>query len=162
MIKPEEREFVVDFGASIHIVEQERPELCRFGNRRSLKVRRRLLQPSAKCSSDSVCQRIGFIRDSKASRRYTGRSLTRKTMRRSRMLLPWSETTTHQRLQTHGELRTDRCPWFMDRLFKLSNPTSSSQEAVVHSIPYQQEVRVQVSLREYGETRRVNQKKTKT
>ena len=29
-------------------VEQERPELCRLGNRRSLKVRRRLLQPTAK------------------------------------------------------------------------------------------------------------------
>ena len=35
-----------------------------------------------------------------------------------------SETTTHQRWQTdkmqHGELRTDRCPWFIDGLFKLS------------------------------------------
>ena len=30
-------------------VEQERPELCRMGNRKGLKVRRRLLQPEAKC-----------------------------------------------------------------------------------------------------------------
>ena len=74
-----------------------------------------------------ACQRIGFIRDSKASRRYAGRSLTRKTLRRSRIFLrvdQWSETTTHQRWQTnemqHGELRTNRCPWFIDKLFKLS------------------------------------------
>ena len=33
---------------------------------------------------------------------------------------------------------------------------------LLHSIPHQQEVRVQVALREYGETRRVNQKNTKT
>ena len=57
----------------------------------------------------------------------TGRSLTRKTLRRSRIFLrvdQWSETTTHQRWQTdevqHGELRTDRCPWFIDWLFQLS------------------------------------------
>ena len=78
--------------------------------------------------SNRVCQRIGFICDSKASRRYTGRSLTWKTLRRSRISLPldqWWETTTHQRWRTkkmqHGELRTDRCAWFIDKLFKLSN-----------------------------------------
>ena len=37
--------------------------------------------------SDSVCQ-IGRIRDSNASRRYAGRSFTRKTLRRSRIFLP--------------------------------------------------------------------------
>ena len=50
--------------------------------------------------SDSVCQRIGFIRDSNASRRYTGRSFTRKTLPRSRIFLRvnhWPDTTTHQR-----------------------------------------------------------------
>ena len=31
-----------------------------------------------------------------------------------------------------------------------TSPTSSSQEAVLHSIPHQQEMRVQVALREYG------------
>ena len=54
---------------------------------------------------------------SKTSRRNTGRSLTRKILRRSWIFLPldqWSETTIHQRWQTkkckHGELRTDCCP----------------------------------------------------
>ena len=74
-----------------------------------------------------------IIRDSKASRRYTGRSLTRKTLRRSRIFLrvdQWSETTTHQKWQTctmqHGKLRTDRCPWFIDWLFQLSYTYISS------------------------------------
>ena len=52
--------------------------------------------------ADSVCQRIGFLRDHKASRIYTGSSFTRKTLRRSRVELPldqWSETTTHQKWQ---------------------------------------------------------------
>ena len=64
-------------------VEQERPELCRIGNRKGLKKsddgccsQRR---SAIKRSNDSVCQRIGFIRDSEASRRHTDRSLTRKT-----------------------------------------------------------------------------------
>ena len=44
-----------------------------------------------------------------------------------------------------------------------ASPTSVPQKAAVPTQhPHQQEVRVQVALREYGETRRVNQKKTKT
>ena len=58
---------------------------------------------------------LEFFRDSKASRRHTCRSLTRKTLRRSRIFLRVdqcvSETTTHQRWQTntvqHGELRAN-------------------------------------------------------
>ena len=34
-------------------------------------------QSANKRRSDGVCQRIGFVRDSDASRRYTGRSFTR-------------------------------------------------------------------------------------
>ena len=73
-----------------------------------------------------------------------GRSFSRKTLRGSRIFLrvdQWSETTTHQRLQTdkrqHGELRTDRCPWFIDRLFKLSYtfpPTSTTQVALTPTL----------------------------
>ena len=41
-----------------------------------------------------------FVTVNKASLRYTGRSLTRKTLRRSRIFLrvdQWPETTTHQK-----------------------------------------------------------------
>ena len=34
---------------------------------------------------NSVCQRVGFVRDSGASRRNTGSSFTLKTLRRSRV-----------------------------------------------------------------------------
>ena len=75
---------------------------------------------------NSLCQGIGFIGDSNASRRYTCSSFTRKTLRRSRVLLPldqWSETTPHQKWQEdrlqHSELCTLRCPWSMNKFFKL-------------------------------------------
>ena len=37
----------------------------------------------------------------------------------------------------HGELRTNRCPWFIDKLFKLSytaSPTLVPQEAVIPTL----------------------------
>ena len=105
VIKPEEGEFVVDSGASMHMLS--RNDL----NSAELEAAR-LQKSDDGCKSqrrsannrigDSVCQGTGFIRDSDASRRYTCRS-TRKSLRRSRALLPldqWSETTTHQKWQT--------------------------------------------------------------
>ena len=48
-----------------------------------------------------VCvKELDLFVNSKASRRFTGRSLTRKTLRVSRIFLrvdQWSETTTHQK-----------------------------------------------------------------
>ena len=112
-------------------VEQERPELSLIGNRKGL-----WKSDDGFCSQwrsankrrrNRVCQRIGFIRDSKASWRYTGRSLSRKTLQRSRIILRvdnWPEARAHQIWQTdkmrHGGPCTDRCPWSIDRLFKLS------------------------------------------
>ena len=48
-----------------------------YSQRRSAEKRR----------GNSVCQRIGFIRDGKASRRCTGSSLTWKTLRRPRIFI---------------------------------------------------------------------------
>ena len=110
LIKPEEREFVVDSGAPMHMLNKK--DL----NTAELETVRVSQSPTTVVTASG-----------KASPRYTGRSLTRKTLRRSRIFLRvdwWSETTIHQRWQTdkmqRGELRTDRCPWFIDRLFKLS------------------------------------------
>ena len=48
----------------------------------------------------------------------------------------------------HGELRTDRCLWFIDRLFKLSYTyISNISTEGSRTSPRQQEVRVQVALR---------------
>ena len=113
--EPEEREFCRGLLSKYAYGQQVRPKLCRIrycksfpksddgGNsqRRGAKRRR----------GNSACQGVGFLRDSNASRRYTGSSFIRKSLRRSREKLPldqWSETTTHQKWQKdrmqHGEL----------------------------------------------------------
>ena len=134
-------------------VARERPELCRIEYRKGLSKsddgcysQRR---SANKRRSDRACPRIGFTRDSKAPRRDTGRSLTRKTLRRSQIFLrvdQFSETSTHQRWQTdkihHGELRTDRCPGFNDKLFKLSYTLHLQhqycrKQQLPHGIPHQ-------------------------
>ena len=80
-IKPEEREFVVDSGACMQMVSRKGLNKGRSGDREDLKKsddggssQRR---GANKRRGDSVCQRIGFIRDSNASQRYTGSSFTR-------------------------------------------------------------------------------------
>ena len=86
-------------------------------------------------------QRIGFLRDHKASRRYTVSSFTRKTLRRSRVELPldqWSETTTHQKKAERYNVtwRTSHHSLSLvyrqasSSSFSPTSPTSSSQEAV--------------------------------
>ena len=140
--------------------EQERPEFCRFG---TLKVSK---NPCHGCCSqwwsankrwsNSVCQRIGFVRHSAITRKYASSSLTWKTLRRSRIFLrvdQWPETTTHQKWQTdrmqHGELRTARCPWSIYRLFNfiftyISDIFIAGSSSFLHCIPHHQEVRVWV------------------
>ena len=124
VIKPEEREFVVDSGASMHMLS--RKDL----NSAELETVRVSKSPTTVCGSqwrsvnkrrsDSVCQRIGFIRDSKgfSKKRRPFLSLG-KLCEDHGYCLPldqWSETTTHQRWQTdkvqHCELHTNRCHWF--------------------------------------------------
>ena len=67
----EEREFVVDSGAGMHVVSKKRPELCCVGDDEDIKEsddgddgQRR---SANKKRSNGVCQRIGPIRDSYAS-----------------------------------------------------------------------------------------------
>ena len=82
VIKLEEREFVEDSGASMHMLSKKdlnsadlgRSTCMKMPNKRYMKIR------AYKRSSDGKCQGIGPIRDSKASRRYTGCSLTWKTL----------------------------------------------------------------------------------
>ena len=69
--------------------QQERPQQSRIGNREDIEKsddggnsRRR---GANKRRGNSVCQRIGICRDSNTSRRYTGSSFTRKTLRRPRV-----------------------------------------------------------------------------
>ena len=74
-IKPEEREFVVDSGASRHMVsksdldaaELETMKISKYPNDRDDGQRR----GANKRRSHGICQRIGLVRDSNVSRKYT-------------------------------------------------------------------------------------------
>ena len=83
------------------------------------------IRPLTRRRGNSVCQRIEFIRDRNASRRCSGNSFTRENSVKIAGLITldqWSEITPHQKWQKHrtqhGELRTIRCPWSIDKLFK--------------------------------------------
>ena len=84
-IKSEEREFVVDSGASVHKVSRKDLNSAELGTAQVFKIPKVVVTANGevltKGRGDSVCQRIGFIRDNNASP-------TRKTLRRSRVYLP--------------------------------------------------------------------------
>ena len=71
-IKPEEREFVVDSGASMHMLSRKDLNSAELEtvsvSKRPTTVVTANGEVHTKKRSDRVCQRIGFIRDSKASR----------------------------------------------------------------------------------------------
>ena len=84
-IKSEEREFVVDSGASVHKVSRKDLNSAELGTAQVFKIPKVVVTANGevltKGRGDSVCQRIGFTRDNNASP-------TRKTLRRSREYLP--------------------------------------------------------------------------
>ena len=127
--KKRRKKIVVDSWASMHMLS--RRDLSRIGFRKSVSTSVYGSDRQWWCAnqwrSNSVCQRIGFIRDSKASRRYTSSPLTWKTLRRSRIFIwveQWSVSLPHQGWQTstmqHGKQRTDLGPRFVDRFFQLN------------------------------------------
>ena len=128
VIKPEDREFVVDSGASVHMASRK--------DLNSAEMETVSKSPTTAVTANDEVQTkekatvyvkeldlfvtVKLLEDTPAV-------LSRKTLRGSRILRRvdrWSETTTHERWQTtkmqHGELRTDRCPRLIDKLFKLS------------------------------------------
>ena len=89
--KLEEGEFVVDSEASMHMVSKKDLNAAKLETMRISKKSDdgNDGQRNDRCQrGNSVFQRIGFIRDSNASWRYTGSSLTWKNLRRSREKLP--------------------------------------------------------------------------
>ena len=130
---------------SIHAhVEQERPELCRIGNRKRLKKSDDgcYSQRRSACGKRShrVCSRIGCTRDSKAWRSHTGCS-SRKTLPRSLVFYSY-EWATGQKPQFIKGGRRIKCSTtndvpviVLDLLTDISSsvtptsPTSVSQEA---------------------------------
>ena len=141
--KLEERDFVVDSGASMHMVSRkdlnsaeletvwvsESPTTVVNSQRRRAHKRR----------GNSACQRSGFICDGEASRRYTGSSLTWKCEDHGF----YNHWTSGQKphLIKHGrkmDCKTANCVPFVAPILSTSSsssssptsPTSSSQETV--------------------------------
>ena len=168
VIKPEEREFVVDFRASKHMLSRKDLTSAELETVRASKSPTTVVAANGevltKEEANSVCQRNGFIRDSKASRRYTGCSLTRKTLPRSLIFLRvdhWPEATTNSSEMADGSNATR-----LTTCKSLSLVYRQALQAQLHlhlqhqyrrrqSIPHQQQARVRVASKEYGETRRV-------
>ena len=128
-IEPEEREFVVESGASMHMVSRE--DL----NSAELETMRISLNPTTVVTANgevltkeeaTVYVKVldSFVTVMLLEGTPAVLSLG-KTLRRSRVYLPlgqWSETTSHQKWQEnqlqHSELLcTIRCPWFIDKFF---------------------------------------------
>ena len=151
--QPEEREFVVDSGVSMHMLSRKDLNSAEL---ETVRVSR---------SPTTVVTANGDVHTKEEATVYVkeldsfvtvklGRSFTRKTLRRSRTLVPldqWSETTTHQRWQTnkvqHGELRINRCPMVYRHALQAQLHLQH-QYCRKQSIPHQQEVRVRVA--QYG------------
>ena len=131
-IKPEERESVVDSGASMHMLSRKdlnsaEVEIVEVSKSQTTVVTANGEVQTKDEATVYVKENWIYLGQQCFSKIHRQFSLTRKTLRRSRISLrvdQWSETTTHQRWQTnkmqHCKLRTDRCPWSIDRLFKLS------------------------------------------
>ena len=116
----EEREFVVDSGASVHMLSRNDLDPAESETVRISK------------SPTTVVTANGEVQTKEEATVYVkelnlfGSCFAWKTLRRSRIFLPldqWSETTSHQKWQEdrlqYGERCTLRCPWSIDRLFKL-------------------------------------------
>ena len=119
--------------------QQERPWLCRSGNRNALKMpdngSNSPRRGSNKRRGNSVCQGIGFIRDSNASRRFTGSSFTRKLCEDHGF---YYHSSSGQKPHLIKNGRTPNfAPFVVPGLsisssnsFSPTSPTSSSQESV--------------------------------
>ena len=131
VMKPEERDFVVDSRASMHMLSSKDVNSAELETVRVSKSPMTVVTANGEVHTKEEAtvhvKDLDLFVAVKLLEDTAGCSLTRKTLPRSRTFLrvdQWPEATTHQRWQTdkvqHGELRTDRCPWFIDKLFKPS------------------------------------------
>ena len=126
-IKLEEREFVVDSGATMHIfsrkdLDKAELETVRISTNPTMVMTANGEVLTKEEATENVKELDLFVTvmllDTPAS------SLTWKTLRRSWEHLPldqWSKTTSHPKWQEnqlqHSELCTIRCPWCIDKFF---------------------------------------------
>ena len=154
-IKSEEREFVVDSEASMHMVSKRDFNSAELiGDHEDIE------------ESDDGDD--GQRRGANASWRNTRSSFTWEVLG-YRPLDQWSETTSHQKSQTdrmqHGQLRTIRDPWSIDEFLYFIFTCFANIFIAGYCDQHgkiQQQKEVKLRVRSHGETRRVNQQKPKT
>ena len=101
-LKPEERDFVVDSGASMHMISKKGLEFCWIGNfdgvEKSYDGHNSQWWSADAWRGHSLCQRIGYILDNESPRGYTSSFIARKALRWKRIFLRMdqrSKTTSH-------------------------------------------------------------------
>ena len=83
-LKPEEREFVADSGASMHMISKKDLNSAELEIVTTWGSPGRFLQPMVKCrriKRHSLCQRIGHILDNESPRGYASSFIARKALR---------------------------------------------------------------------------------
>ena len=127
VIKPEEREFVVDSGAPTHMLSRNDLNSAELETLRVFKNPTTVVATNGDVQTKDEATVYVKELDLFVTLRLLDDTLTRKTLPMSRIILRvdhWPEATAHQRWQTdkmqHGEPRSHHCPWFIDKLFKLS------------------------------------------
>ena len=101
-LKPEEREFVVDSGASMHMISKKDPEWCWNGFLdeivQSYDSHNRQWRSADAWRGNGVCQRIGYFLDYEIPRKHASSIVAWKALRWKRIFLwmdQWSKTTSH-------------------------------------------------------------------
>ena len=101
-LKPQEREFVVDSGASMHMIIKKRLEFCWIGNfddvKKSDDGHNSQWWSADAWRGHSLCQRIENIFDNESPRGYASSFIARKALRCTWILIwvdQWSKTTSH-------------------------------------------------------------------
>ena len=167
--EPKEREFVVDSGASMHMVSKKtwtlmswRPWRHREESHNGSNSQRRGANQVR--SYSFFCQRIGLSRDGYASWKYTGSSFTRETLRGSWVYQPldqWSETTTRKKGKRIDCNISNYVPFVVSGLSTNSSTsssptssTSSSQDPVFDICRYTENPATERSGSTIGELRR--------
>ena len=116
-LTPEERGFVVDSGASMHMISKKGLEWCWNGyfdeTVQSYDSHNRQWRSANAWRGNCVCQRIGKILDYESPREHVSSIVARKALRWKQVFLwmdQWSKITSHQKRESdalqYGELRS--------------------------------------------------------
>ena len=126
--KPEEGKFVVDSGASMHMLSRKDLNAAELENARVWKSPTTVVTASGEVQTNEEATMYVKEFDLFVTLKLLEHTstLTRRILRRTRKLQrvdQWYVTTPHKKWQTdtvqHGKLRSDCGPWLIDRLFQL-------------------------------------------